>query len=872
MLEQSDIAHYLLSLGACQAARRRRGGPRRSSTRRAGTASSSPRRAPARRTSSSRPAPRTRRHAGARGRRAPRARRRAGAGGAGAHGRASRAARRRGSSCARPAGARDWSDHHGAGRFPRIPARVLGRTLAALHRLPADARRAAARASTAMWGLSLPEPPHELLLDLSAGAQDLVARVQASRALCDRLDELRDRRPTSALVHGDLRWDNCLALAAPGSRAQDARAAGRLGARRPRAPRRSTSAPCWPSTCAPGSARSRSSSPPIPAGCSARARHPLRRMQPAIAGLLVGVPARQPATARRSRRVIELAAVRLLQTAVERAQGLARAVGARRDAAAARRQHAPPSRRRGAGAAGAARVSRLSRPGRRGARGRDDPRADPLRLAGPREPAARRRRSTPSSTTPQRRSYLVVVPARGALRVVLLPRAARCRRAGASREPASPDPLARRGDVAGQRRARRAGSPAGRSSASRATRPSSRPRACARASRSATAARAGASDPGAAVSVRVPKELPALSPGLLHGRRATRPPTSRRRRASCACTGTSPAPAPPRSSARSPRGSMPRGRAVPAEGRRSPVPPRSLRRGGALPAGPTSSGAARTTLEDVAAALRRAPAAARSRPSRSSSRPAWGSPRTTAAARASACGAARCSPTAIVRAHEAGVTRTGARVDAVAARFAEDGVQIDAPYLRAVARRPPCPLTARSSTRPRRSAGASWPTRSGTTAAAAGSGAVVDPAQPWRARVPRARAEPLRRHRGRRPVPRAARRRDRRRGGAPHRRRRAAAGDRARAGAAARPPRRLPRRVARDRVGGRARRRAARRGASCARARAASPPSAPAARPRAACPDVDRWAAPARSSRCSRSPSSSTTRRWSRTRSRPATS
>jgi hypothetical protein len=45
-------------------------------------------------------------------------------------------------------------------------------------------------------------------------------------------------------------------------------------------------------------------------------------------------------------------------------------------------------------------------------------------------------------------------------------------------------------------------------------------------------------------------------------------------------------------------------------------------------------------------------------------------------------GARRCQllADAIVRAHEQGITETEAQVDAVAERFAEDGVQIDAPY------------------------------------------------------------------------------------------------------------------------------------------------------------------------------------------------
>ena len=46
-------------------------------------------------------------------------------------------------------------------------------------------------------------------------------------------------------------------------------------------------------------------------------------------------------------------------------------------------------------------------------------------------------------------------------------------------------------------------------------------------------------------------------------------------------------------------------------------------------------------------------------------------------------GARRCAllADAIVRAHAHGVTEAEARLAAVAARFAEDGVRIDAPYL-----------------------------------------------------------------------------------------------------------------------------------------------------------------------------------------------
>jgi Ser/Thr protein kinase RdoA (MazF antagonist) len=69
-----------------------------------------------------------------------------------------------------------------------------------------------------MWALSLPEPPLALVLGLSATAVELVARIQASDFLCDRLERLRAGRWERALLHGDLRWDNCLLVAGPGGR------------------------------------------------------------------------------------------------------------------------------------------------------------------------------------------------------------------------------------------------------------------------------------------------------------------------------------------------------------------------------------------------------------------------------------------------------------------------------------------------------------------------------------------------------------------------------------------------------------------------------------------------------------------------------
>jgi Ser/Thr protein kinase RdoA (MazF antagonist) len=218
-----------------------------------------------------------------------------------------------------PGGARDWGDHHG--RFPRIPARLLGRTLAALHRLPAGEVEALPPDVDRMWALSLPEPPHELVLDLSSGAQEVVARVQAGRHLCERLGELRDAPGEDALVHGDLRWANCLALAAPGAERRtrvvlvDWELAGPGAAAFDVGTVLAEYLSVWIGSIP-------IADPADPGRLIARARHPLERMRPAIHDFWSAYRLANPLHPT-LRRVVELGAVRLLQTAVEHAQGLA---------------------------------------------------------------------------------------------------------------------------------------------------------------------------------------------------------------------------------------------------------------------------------------------------------------------------------------------------------------------------------------------------------------------------------------------------------------------------------------------------------------------------------------------------------------------
>jgi Ser/Thr protein kinase RdoA (MazF antagonist) len=219
-----------------------------------------------------------------------------------------------------PAGAPDWSEHHGTGRFPRTPARALGRLLAAVHAMSPSGIDEAPPGVDPMWGLSLPAPRYEAFLEMSAGARDVVERLQASPRTCERLEALRADVGDGAFVHGDLRWENCLAVGAPGSRRRtrvvliDWELSGR-------------GAPAFDvGTILAEYLRVWVGSIPIvtptdPGRLVADALHPLSAMHPAIAAFWSAY-ARGSARLPTLRRVVELAAVRLLQIATERAGGL----------------------------------------------------------------------------------------------------------------------------------------------------------------------------------------------------------------------------------------------------------------------------------------------------------------------------------------------------------------------------------------------------------------------------------------------------------------------------------------------------------------------------------------------------------------------
>jgi aminoglycoside phosphotransferase (APT) family kinase protein len=121
-----------------------------------------------------------------------------------------------------PDGARNWKKATRAGaRHALAPARRLGRLLAAVHAVAPDRVEPPPDGTTAMWGLRVPEPELEFVLNLSRGSRELVGLLQRNGPLCERLRELAAPPTRQTLVHGDLRWENCLRTGVNGARRRD---------------------------------------------------------------------------------------------------------------------------------------------------------------------------------------------------------------------------------------------------------------------------------------------------------------------------------------------------------------------------------------------------------------------------------------------------------------------------------------------------------------------------------------------------------------------------------------------------------------------------------------------------------------------------
>jgi aminoglycoside phosphotransferase (APT) family kinase protein len=217
-------------------------------------------------------------------------------------------------------GARDLRAHHARGRFSRALAREAGRALAQLHAVPPGALDGLPRA---IASADVHRPDLEARFTLSDAAVELTRIVQGSDELCAALDALGTDPPADSVIHGDVRWDNCLALRGAG-RSRWTRLQlidwERCGAGDPSVDIGAFIGEylhAWLGSIPIADPRD-------PGLLLAHARLPLRRMRPALRAFWDGYAGQRgiPAAALRAtlRRSTRFAAVRLVTAALEDAQ------------------------------------------------------------------------------------------------------------------------------------------------------------------------------------------------------------------------------------------------------------------------------------------------------------------------------------------------------------------------------------------------------------------------------------------------------------------------------------------------------------------------------------------------------------------------
>jgi aminoglycoside phosphotransferase (APT) family kinase protein len=108
--------------------------------------------------------------------------------------------------------ARDVRRHHARGRFSCALAREAGRALALLHAIPPAALNGFQNPADANSWMRIHEPDLESIHTMSAAAEELTRIIQGIDGLCTALDELVASWQEDSVVHGDIRWDNLLAL------------------------------------------------------------------------------------------------------------------------------------------------------------------------------------------------------------------------------------------------------------------------------------------------------------------------------------------------------------------------------------------------------------------------------------------------------------------------------------------------------------------------------------------------------------------------------------------------------------------------------------------------------------------------------------
>ena len=113
--------------------------------------------------------------------------------------------------------ARDLARHHAKGRFSRVLASQAGEALARLHETPPGALRGLSGSVDPTWTLRVHEPDWESTCRMSGAALELTRVIQSSDELCTRLDDLLASWSEQSVIHGDVRWDNCIAVREAGT-------------------------------------------------------------------------------------------------------------------------------------------------------------------------------------------------------------------------------------------------------------------------------------------------------------------------------------------------------------------------------------------------------------------------------------------------------------------------------------------------------------------------------------------------------------------------------------------------------------------------------------------------------------------------------
>ncbi|MDJ0944429.1 MAG: phosphotransferase [Kiloniellales bacterium] len=108
-------------------------------------------------------------------------------------------------------GAENLRDYHlRRGYFPVLLARAMADAMSRIHRSEVGKRREAPGSSHIPWVLSVHRPTLQFFQDCSGGSLALIETIQEFSDFCDEIDALREEWREDALIHGDLKWDNCI--------------------------------------------------------------------------------------------------------------------------------------------------------------------------------------------------------------------------------------------------------------------------------------------------------------------------------------------------------------------------------------------------------------------------------------------------------------------------------------------------------------------------------------------------------------------------------------------------------------------------------------------------------------------------------------